>query len=259
MVDTEAVGYDPSLELKTSAQLSPTQMRFIELFTGRKAEAGFDGLGYLIKDFRRLLTAQRSSYHDELLHPELGKNQELFERLLQLMCSVMVINRQSIGICIQKLKHRLVDDRVLQMSKDPEVEMKQQHLLFSVLGWLTRLYTPAPTPEPGHLSIITNGAKYPARTTADITKVHRPIDELFRAFGESLPQRNTDRKDDIHLKFHVSCMNVATLTSLAKVQLIWVDTISAHLDFDPTIPALYLFRTPSFCHSQSSQDATLPL
>jgi hypothetical protein len=57
MVDTEAVGYDPSLELKTSAQLSPTQMRFIELFTGRKAEAGFDGLGCPTQFLPRRITA----------------------------------------------------------------------------------------------------------------------------------------------------------------------------------------------------------
>ncbi|KAI9671545.1 MAG: hypothetical protein M1817_003597 [Caeruleum heppii] len=92
------------------------------------------------------------------------------------------------------------------------------------------------------------------------------MDELLRALGETIPQhiamspdhgRNEDEQPN--LKFQVSCLNAATLTSIAGIQLIWVDTISAHLDFDASVPALYLFRLPSFCRLQSGDDSFLSI
>lgn len=55
------------------------------------------------------------------------------------------------------------------------------------------------------------------------------------------------------LNFQVSNLNAVTLNSDAGIELVCVDSISAHLYFDITIPALYLFTASSYCKLQSSE------
>ncbi|KAK4156153.1 hypothetical protein C8A00DRAFT_30965 [Chaetomidium leptoderma] len=58
--------------------------------------------------------------------------------------------------------------------------------------------------------------------------------------------------------FHVSVLNAAALKAVG-VRLVWVDSLTTHLHLDPEIPALYLFRSPSYCILQASETAFLSL
>ncbi len=60
-------------------------------------------------------------------------------------------------------------------------------------------------------------------------------------------------------KLFVSNLNASTLQDLAHIQIIWIDTISAHLDFDPTIPSVKLFRLPSFCKLHMTVDSVIKM
>lgn len=169
------------------------------------------------------------------------------------------------GISIHKLTQVLIRDQVFHEATTPQDTVMQRQFLFSVIGWLTGLYIPSSVPEATIFRIEDCGAKYPKRTSVDIGKAQRPMDELLFAFGEMLPRREmTAAEGDVKyvtessfLKFHVSFLNAATLKLLAKINLVWVDTISAHLDFDPTIPALFLFRSPAICALQATQNSIL--
>ncbi|UKZ78929.1 hypothetical protein TrVFT333_006676 [Trichoderma virens FT-333] len=41
---------------------------------------------------------------------------------------------------------------------------------------------------------------------------------------------------------------------MANMQIIWVDSLSEHLEFDPAQPSLSLFKCPSFCRIQKQSD-----
>lgn len=86
-------------------------------------------------------------------------------------------------------------------------------------------------------------------------RLRRPVDELLRSFGELLPKRRRTVLGsetpnaagiDFNMKFHVSNLNVATLKQLAYAKIVWVDAVSAHLNFDPNIPVLRTFKAPSY-------------
>lgn len=46
---------------------------------------------------------------------------------------------------------------------------------------------------------------------------------------------------------------------MAGIELIWVDFIGAHLEFDLTIPNLELFRFPSFCNIHKTENSLIAL
>jgi hypothetical protein len=165
---------------------------------------------------------------------------------------------------MQTLRH----DGILKAPNDPQHENRQKHLVFSALGWLNHLYKPAAIVAEDLFYVETSGEHYPTQPTVALARAQRPVDELLRALGHRIPLPGPTSQvppstgnypDDPEVKFHVSRLNAAVLRSIANVKLVWVDTISAHLDFDPTIPALFLCRCPSFCQSQAAQSSILSL
>lgn len=167
---------------------------------------------------------------------------------------------------IQRTITRITERRVLGDGVDQNAA---KHVVFSVVGWLSALYIANENADATCFAIDTGGSRYPSRKKVDIAKAQRPFDELIRACGKTMPAsisaRDQDQDhawtadDNSRLRFQVSYLNAATLHELGRVQIVWVDTTSAHLDFDPTVPVLYLFRTPSFCQTQSSEESLLTL
>jgi len=89
----------------------------------------------------------------------------------------------------------------------------------------------------------------------------------MRGLGESLPRRRAFAEAGPGagealrraVSFQVSGLNADALRTVARMQFTWVDSISAHLDLNPTIPAVYLFRAPSFCKLQSTSNSLLSM
>ncbi|KAI1311977.1 hypothetical protein F5Y03DRAFT_261378 [Xylaria venustula] len=238
---------------------------FFDLFTGGSIQIEDVTFAYFVERMRSLICTGRESEYLPVLHPEFEADQTPFQRLFRLLCSILRIARATPATSIQRLRQRLSQDEVLLDTCNPADVLLQEDLLFSSIGWLTCLYLPSQRLDSDTFRIETAGAKYPPRTSINIAKAQRPMDELLSAFGETVPlgraaaQQTKNDPYSASVKFHVSCLNAATLQSIAKVKFIWVDTISAHLDFDPTVPALYLFRSPSFCKLQATEDSILAL
>ena len=245
---------------------APRRKFFLELLTGSRTKPEeSSGCEYLIERVKTMIDAHRDCGYPLLLHADFENDQAPFERFLQLLCAIMNLSRNTPGISIHKLRQRLVEDRILRVPDTSADELSQKYLLFSSVGWLTCLYLPSDCFDQNKFGIETASAKRPQRTSIDVAKAQRPLDEFLSAFGEMLPPEKTAAREprsntDVDtIKFHVSCLNAETLESIGKIRIIWVDTIIAHLDFDPTLPALYLFRSPAFYKSQIKAGLSLSL
>ena len=129
---------------------------------------------------------------------------------------------------------------------------------------------PAAKPHPGLRIALPS---QPSSKTVAGEMASRPLDQLLRAFGDIMPKKvqrhahveaaaggggNGNRDDEAGLRFEVVHLNVAALQDMARVKIVWIDTLGDHLKFE-TIggqqPKLYLFKCPSFCklhHSDAS-------
>ena len=165
-------------------------------------------------------------------------------------------------ILLSRLATRLVRDSVFHLAAGDN-DLPTQHCLISLIGWCSLLFIPSRNISDGAFDLDTQGAKCFKRTSIALESAQRPIDELLRSFGELLPNKRIGTKHSTKahgsLKFHVSNLNISTLKKLAGVKIVWVDTMSAHLDFDPTTATLCIFKAPSYCKLNSSGDTFPPM
>jgi hypothetical protein len=253
-------------ELSTRHKRSPThaEVEFLKLYTGDarilqyKKDEGLEFLQHMyaligpdaINLFWQML--------DRAYHPTCGDK----DRILWTLCAVIVIFRAEPTISISRLAVRLVRESVFRLAAGDNDLPIRQCLIF-LIGWCSLLFIPSRNISLGVFDLDPQGSKCFSRTSITLESAQRPIDELLRSFGELLPKK---RRDITHtteapgsLKFHVSNLNIVTLKKLAGVKVIWVDTISAHLDFDPTTASLFIFKIPSYCKLNSSKDTFLSM
>ena len=250
-------------------ELSLAEVALLELLAGREITGSpSDGL-HVIKHIRALIyTTERERYEQDL-YPNFRPNEESYQRLIWLNCEVVRKLRGNNGVSIFRIVQSLQQDSVILSTDRPDDLSRMKNMIFSIIGWLSHLYVPIQKAPPGNptFRIDPQSARYPGRTAVSTDKAQRPVDELLRGFGETLPRRDSRLGNENErssskmalLKFHVSNLNAATLNSLAGIELVWIDSISAHLYFDPTIPALYLFIAPSFCKLQSFDGSFLSM
>jgi hypothetical protein len=87
----------------------------------------------------------------------------------------------------------------------------------------------------------------------------RPIQAVFRQFHRAMSTsrwRSPIGEDNptVPVALEVSCLNYASLKDIAKIDLVWVSTLTSHLDFDATKRQLCLFRFPTFCALNAMSD-----
>ena len=88
------------------------------------------------------------------------------------------------------------------------------------------------------------------RSSQGIVNSRRPLGSLLRGFGELLPhvvsEHNcgTSKASDL---LYGSSLCHCSLKTISKVNIKWVDDLSAHLVFQPLTRTLMLFRFPTFC------------
>jgi hypothetical protein len=127
--------------------------------------------------------------------------------------------------------------------------------VFAIIGWLTMLYKPVkPKPnDPGfYLHVDEKQVGVKAHLANEVAK--RPIAGLLRALGNILPhvdqglgQGTSHVHDQRSVLIQISALNFYALKTIAKINIQWVDCLSAHLEFHPLSRTLLLFRFPSFC------------
>lgn len=185
-----------------------------------------------------------------------------YEKTIQLCYEMTGALREHGAISINRFVQKLQERRTIRADLDFSYCSAAHIMIFSVLGWLSLLYVPATQDQSDELRINLQATHLAIRDTVSTEMVGRPLDELLRSFGELLPLQNIGKVDtgpqaDLQTPretLEVSHLNVSTLKDMANMQIIWVDSLSEHLAFDPITPSVSIFKCPSFCQLQKHSD-----
>jgi hypothetical protein len=126
----------------------------------------------------------------------------------------------------------------------PEARIAGQHAIFCFLGWTTMLFRPSRPPLGNNkfcLSVLDEQTTI--KSCQSIESAKRPIAGFLRGLGPLLPPFDSSQYGQIHS----STINYYALSTIGKVNIKWVDTLSAHLEFHPLTRTLLVFRFPTFC------------
>jgi len=77
-----------------------------------------------------------------------------------------------------------------------------------------------------------------------------PISSMLSLFGQLIPDLTRLRKQRDSATPEVispSLVSYRTLWKVCHIDIVWVDTMGLHLDFDSTTKKLKIFRFPTFC------------
>ena len=123
------------------------------------------------------------------------------------------------------------------------------HATFAIIGWLTMLYKPLRS-TCSDFQLKPERKQVGIKSYQSIDGARRPIAGFLLGLGNLLPA--TERTigqggDKSSGNIHISAINFHALSTVAKVNIEWVDTLSAHLQFDVPSRSLLLFRFPTFC------------
>jgi hypothetical protein len=251
-------------ETTAGPHLSAAEKDFLFVCTGNNtAEQTSEGAVFVAYVRHRIYSSKQP--YGQILHHNYYPDAQIVDRVFYFFSAILETYRANPSISLNRVLQQL-SKSVIKEPTTPDEQTLTRQYLFAALGTATLLYVPAPAPAKCCFEIDSQGAKCFTQTTVAMTLASRPPDELLRVLGEVLPRAVTPLTDclqapgrDAPIKFHVSILNVATLRYLADIEIVWVDSIGAHLDFDPTIPALYLFRMPSFSKLHETNGSILSM
>lgn len=254
------------LTFKTRNKLEPvtdaSETRFLGLCSGREIDiVDLESEAYLLH-IKSLADGRWNIEWDDLFNAGYVLQSSSSGKLVQVCSEVAELLREHGGISIVKLVQKLQLKTVLHSDHDLRQDSSAQNMIFNAIGWLSLLYLPSKRGSLLEFRITIQSTKSATRNSATRDMASRPLDELFRSFGDLLPRKprrptsngQTDTQESV-LKFEVSNLNMGAMKDMANMKINWVDSISAHLEFDPTTPSISLFRCPSFCKINQSQDS----
>ena len=133
-------------------------------------------------------------------------------------------------------------------------------LVFAMLGWQTMLYQPSFGTSPlGQFAVIDDFDGFHGQAflafKQDRKNSKRRLDEFLMGFGLLVPPKNTCFSEDLEEKSAFDSIttvdsgefNAYVLSTIAHINIKWVDALSVHLEYNKATNTLYLFRYPSFC------------
>lgn len=144
-------------------------------------------------------------------------------------------------------------------------------IVFSILGWQTMLFRPAPMgPNPDRFTIDDEQDGYRGQAYLSLqqnmdTGSRETLSELLMGFGMLLPSKNLCLSDDTEeqkafhqqLDINAKRFNANLLVSVAGIRIKWTDSLACHMEYNPAMKELYLFRFPSFCLSCLRESETV--
>lgn len=265
--------------------LTTNENLYIEHLSGKSIDEIYVESRVYMGHIQSLFASKWINEWDNLIHHDYHTKKfsdvlDNASRKIILLCyELSLVLREHGALSINRLVQKLQARKVLRDNNGDEdrtpfttVDTTAHGLVFCLIGWLSLLYIPAPSPSPAisanntrsrELRIKIQSTRCRIRNNVPEELLSRPLDELFRSFGELLPKKDptpasnlavyTQQTDQERHLFEISHLNVATLKEMANMEIIWVDSISEHLEFDPTKPSLSLFRCPSFCKINQSK------
>ncbi|KAM0456588.1 hypothetical protein ACHAPV_005092 [Trichoderma viride] len=183
-------------------------------------------------------------------------------RVLGFVTKVAELLRESPHGSIQFIAKKLADNAVSNASENSRVPSDTcAACIFACVGWATSMYKADPQ-QGKPLAIDTQGA--PCFSAPDLLRsfVTRSVAEILGNMGDDvLPRRSSTSTPLLETKppskLYVARLNFATLSQLADAKIVWIDTVSGHLNFDMANQTLFLFRFPSFCELHASRNSVM--
>ena len=165
---------------------------------------------------------------------------------------------------IDKIIEHLVVQRRLLLPDDDDTytNLRQRYLVFAILGWQSMLFLPSFNTCPlNELAVYQDINQPNSRLVFDTFKMSTDLTDremavLLKGYGNLLPARppelaqvasETSKVASAWSSIVLADINVHMLSTLLRVRIHWVETLSHHLDYDQTTRTLCLFRFPSFC------------
>lgn len=162
-------------------------------------------------------------------------------------------------ISIDTIITHLLQSNNLRLTSKSESILLAKQLIFSIIGWQTMLYQTDPTCPLSQLAIRDAMTGHKGQAHMNLQQPHtaskKPLCDLLLMYGLLLPPRNMNTAETSEHKVAFNDMrsaspstfNASLLTSIAGIDIRWVDSLACHLEFDPHSGTLFLFRYPSFC------------
>ena len=153
-------------------------------------------------------------------------------------------------------------------------EQKASQLVFIFVGLLTMLYQPVldlnfytcdvrrPMMPSNHLLLSESIQAY----SHPVSRLeHLELHEVLNSFGNLIPGSTADSNlansdsfvDDISEQLMISYINLHTLIHIGKLEIIFVDSLSLHLELDEKHRTLSIFRFPAYCYLLCSDEPML--
>ena len=140
--------------------------------------------------------------------------------------------------------------------------------VFSVLCWSTMVLQPKLGGGRDEISSnpsLTVHQQHSDQHGLKMDTACRPIPAIFRQFRKTMitsqwrqPIGSHESAKQDSTALYVSSLDYASLKMISKVQLVWTDNLTSHLDFDPTNRQLSVFRFPSFCALGALKESNMP-
>ncbi|KAF1983117.1 hypothetical protein K402DRAFT_182852 [Aulographum hederae CBS 113979] len=123
-----------------------------------------------------------------------------------------------------------------------------RRVLFAAMCWLTSTLTPSKDISPNALCISILPKQSGFRRQHRMDDASRPVAKFLRGFGNILPSADLRVAQGQQSELlHASVLNFYSLSTVGKVNIQWVDTLSAHLEFHSLSRTLMLYRFPTMC------------
>jgi hypothetical protein len=168
---------------------------------------------------------------------------------------------------IDELISHLTNDKALVLSTDPAALAHARNLVFAIIGWQTMLYRSNLHSCPQVQLAIADemdGHKGQGHMCLKQSQscCKKYMHDFLLGFGILLPPRNFEALEAVEDKqafkelrvADVAAFNAYFLTSIGGLNIKWIDSLACHLELDPDLNTVFLFRYPSFCATYISLD-----
>lgn len=253
---------------KPVISFKPVEKQFLEACSAcAVSDLDDDAAKAYLAHFSSILEGRWHTVFDSFLGPSLPATDGPTAKAMQFCCKLIVVYRDLGNPSICRAIKRLQQDHVFVADDDLCSRIEVQQLVFNAIGWISLLYVPDRTLGTNSFRVQITSKNSEIKPSVTREQAQRPLDELFRSFGDVLPRSQrrmsglAEQSSD-HAgakKLLVSCLNMATMKTLAGMEIVWVASPSAHLEFDPTIPSISIFRCPSLCKIQKSPVSIMAL
>ena len=153
------------------------------------------------------------------------------------------------------------------VTSDSSSPPTMRSLVFAIIGWQTMLYLPDIHSCPfSQLAIESQMALHQGLCHMSLKQgqsaCKKPMNTFLLGYGVLLPPRQfsiaetTEEKEAFNrwTTANPESFNAHFLTVFGGINIVWVDSLPCHLEFDSDSNTLFLFRYPSYCLMNSGSD-----